>query len=81
MLPVIYRTWKDHGDVMALFPTIPESNYCVMSYQHVGQHGGADYTGCIAMTRPATEEEYTPLHQELISIGYDDLKIYKRKPN
>ena len=83
MTPVIYRIFKDGGDVVALFPTIDadvNGRYC-QSYQHVGQHGGADYTGCIVMSRPAKADEYRDLHNELVQIGYDDLKIYRRKPN
>lgn len=80
--PVVYRVFKDGGDVIALFPTIQgdvSGRYCE-SYQHVGQHGNADYTGCVAASRRASLDEHADLHNELIQIGYDDLKVYKRKP-
>lgn len=75
---VIFRKFKKEGDVIALFPNIPADHKgnC-MSYQHVGQHGAADYRGCIKSTVPATPEEYNGLEKELRNIGYD-LVIRKR---
>ena len=76
--PVIFRKFKE-GDLIALFPTIPadmDMGHC-QSYQHVGQHGAADL-GIIYETKPAPLYEYTGLLLELISIGYDDLKVYQR---
>ena len=71
--PVLIRVWKgDPDDVFALFPTDPADNYghfCTC-YQHVGQHGSADYGHCIASSRPATKAEARPLLQELRRIGY-----------
>ena len=82
MTPVIFRKHKEKGgDVYALFPTIAsdvDGLYCA-SYQHVGQHGGANYTLCIDNSRPATPAEYAELQDELVSIGYDDLRVFKRK--
>lgn len=78
MTPVIYRYWK--GEVIALFPTIPGNNdaqHC-QSYQRIGQHGAAHYKGIIADSRPATLSERAKLHLELVRIGYDDLKVFKR---
>jgi hypothetical protein len=73
-VPVVFRIWpaKQGGDVIALFPTLPGDNKVgsVSSYQHVGQHGPADYTHVIAATRPATPEEYAPLARELAQVGY-----------
>ena len=77
---VVFRRWKN-GDVIALFPDISADNlnrYCE-SYEHVGQHSGADYKGVIKQTTPATENEYSSLLAELRRIGYDNLKIVKRK--
>ena len=68
--PVVYRVFKDQGDVIALFPDMPEYRGMVLSYQHVGQHGLADYRGVIAATRPATAAEIAPLARELAQIGY-----------
>ena len=41
--PVIFRVWPE-GDVIAIFPELAYSRdgHLCMSYQHVGQHGGAD---------------------------------------
>jgi len=75
---VIFRVFKDGGDVLALFPEIDEGNGLVSSYQHIGQHSGADYTGCIQITRPATPAEYSALKRELESLGYN-LKVSVRK--
>jgi len=71
---VVFRYWykpKDNPGVIALFPEIDEGNYYCSSYQHVGQHGDADYQGVIAATRPASESEYRDLKQELESLGYN----------
>jgi hypothetical protein len=69
---VVFRVFKDDNSVLALFPE--ESQYpngeCD-SYQHVGQHGAADYKHCIAVTRPAKLSEYAPLKKELELLGYD----------
>jgi hypothetical protein len=79
---VMFRRWpKSQGaGIIALFPDIPSDlagRFC-LSYEHVGQHGGADYQGVIGSTRPAASFEYEPLRQELVSIGYD-LKIRSRR--
>jgi len=78
-LVVIRVSKNDPSDVFALFPTIPSDihgRYCT-SYQHIGQHGGADYHGCIASSRPATAEEAAPLLAELRTIGYNP-KVLRR---
>jgi hypothetical protein len=67
---VVFRFWRESYDVIALFPDIPETGGACMSYEHVGQHGGADYSHVVAQSRPATPEEYAPLKRELESIGY-----------
>jgi hypothetical protein len=57
---------------LALFPEIPadiHGHHC-QSYQHVGQHGGADFSLCIGKTNPASPGEYADLKEELESIGY-----------
>ena len=76
---VIFKKFKN-GEVIALFPEEPnsihESNTC-MSYQHVGQHGGASITLCHELS-PAKPEEYEALHKELIAVGYTSLKVVKR---
>ena len=72
----VFRTFKDSGETIALFPDIPHTCYpgACMSYMHVGQHGAA------AMppdgTRPATDDEADALTDELERIGY---VIHRRK--
>jgi hypothetical protein len=77
---VIYRTWKNENkSVIALFPEIPtDSNgtYC-SSYEHIGQHGAAEYYGVIEQTIPSKPKEYKALHNELKTIGYN-LIVKKR---
>ena len=75
---VVFRKFKQGGDTLALFPEIEHNYFLCSSYQHIGQHGGADYQGCIAISTPATPEEYAPLQSELQSIGYN-LKIMQRR--
>jgi hypothetical protein len=76
---VIFRRWRDSGDMIALFPEIPADNhgwYC-LSYEHVGQHGAADFYGVVQATSPATLKEAAALAEELTGIGYK-LKPIKR---
>lgn len=78
---VVFRKWpkSEGGDVLALFPYEIEDNVgnC-LSYQHIGQHGAANYGACIARTKPAKPEEYAQLKAELEQIGYV-LTIRKRR--
>jgi hypothetical protein len=69
---VIFRRWKDTGDLIALFPELPADYHArfVDSYMHVGQHGGADYHGVIQATTAATAEDAADLRRELERIGY-----------
>jgi hypothetical protein len=69
---VVFRKWKDSGDIFALFPELPSDalGYHCDSYEHIGQHGRADYHGCIKNSTPAQPEEYQQLLQELTRIGY-----------
>ena len=79
---VVFRKFKDHGDLVALFPNeiVDDFGNC-NSYQHVGQHGAAAYNGVVYKTVAATPEEYAPLKQELESIGYLlDVKKRYRTP-
>ena len=61
---------KDKDDVFALFPDIPGSPGFCACFQHVGQHGSADYKGCMKDSRPATPAEYKDLAAELRGRGY-----------
>jgi len=83
---VIFRRWKT-GDkeVIAMFPDIDEShsNYAgelVSSYEHIGQHGAADYWQMLNKTIPAklTDPDVIELKAELEQIGYN-LEVRKRR--
>ncbi len=76
---VVFRRWRDSGDIIALFPEVPSDihGYFCEAYEHVGQHGGADYHGVVQATRPATDVEAAPLAEALTRIGYR-LKPIKR---
>lgn len=39
---------------------------------------GTDYHGVIRKTKPATENQYQPLLNELKSIGYDNLEVRQK---
>ena len=69
---VVFRRWRDSGDVVALFPELPADLYgdhCD-AYEHCGQHGGADYHGVIQQTKPCSTEQSADLAAELRTIGY-----------
>ncbi len=76
---MIFRKWRS-GDreIFALFPEIDEGRGLCRSYQHIGQHSGADYVGCIYRSRAALPGEYAPLLKELQERGYDNLVIKQR---
>jgi hypothetical protein len=75
---VVFRVFKDHGDVVALFPELVlYTDGSCESYQHIGQHGAADYTHCIRISRAAPPKEYAALQAELNNIGYN-LKIRQK---
>lgn len=79
---VVFRRWRDGGGVIALFPELPadiHGRYCD-SYEHVGQHGGADYHGVVRHTAPATPEESAALAAELARIGYRLVPIRRASP-
>lgn len=65
---VVFRMFD--GEVIALFPEQDEGRGLVNSYEHIGQHGGADYSGVISRSRKAIPKEYADLKKELTSIGY-----------
>ena len=77
---VIFRAWRGaQGGVIALFPEIPADNYghLMQSYEHIGQHGGAD---CIGITRPVGRHDADAVKEltaELEAIGYS-LTVCKR---
>lgn len=76
---VIFRRWRDTGGIIALFPELPadyQGQFCD-AYEHVGQHGGADYHGVLQATRAVSIDEARDLITELTRIGYR-LKPIKR---
>jgi hypothetical protein len=76
---VIFRKWSD-GTITALFPEIPNDHqgWSCVSYEHMGQHGGANCSRVMSATREASPEEYKHLLRELGQIGYTRLRIVKR---
>jgi len=79
---VVLRTWED-GSVIALWPAVPanQSGTFCQSYEHIGQHGAADYNHVIAHTKPHFQElagKY--LWDELIEIGYNPILIQRATP-
>lgn len=77
---VIFRMWMSSGsEPLALFPCENTVDGMVSSYVRVGQHGSANYEGCMTRTRRATAAEYAPLKLELEGLGYV-LDIRQRRP-
>jgi hypothetical protein len=74
---VIFRKWPN-GNIIALFPELPGTNspFTCLSYEHYGQHGAASTD--LPNTVLAKPREYEELRRELVSIGYDDLKVCTR---
>lgn len=65
---VYFRVFDD-GDVIALWREPYDSNGLISSYQHVGQHSGAD-AELIDSLRKATPDEKAALFSELERVGY-----------
>lgn len=78
---VVFRWWNVSKDVIALFPYIRHdgNGYVCESYEHVGQHGGADYGYIIRTSRPATPEEYADLKAELENYYGYNLRVMQRR--
>jgi hypothetical protein len=69
---VVFRRWRATGDVIALFPELPADlggDHCD-SYEHVGQHGGADYHSVVQHTTPCSPDDAADLAAELRTVGY-----------
>ena len=84
---VIFRAFRDGGDVIAFFPDIEAEPGCCLSYMHTGQHGAANYHALTAgphpsrtPTRQAMPHEWADLAAELGSIGYL-LKVCRKWPS
>lgn len=70
---VIFRKWRDTGDIIALFPQDPgdASPYTCSSFMHVGQHSSADPAYLIReRTVAAKPAEYRELAHELRAAPY-----------
>jgi hypothetical protein len=77
---VIFRKYKEGGDILALFPELPGTTdpATCLCYEHVGQHGAGNYYHCIDnLTVSAKPEEYADLKAELENIGYR-LQVMKK---
>lgn len=76
---VVFRVFKDYGDVIALFPYESwNGRGHISSYQRIGQHGAADYNSVLDISRPAKPSEYKSLKRELEGLGYV-LTVRKRR--
>ena len=80
VVKVIFRKEGKEGSIIAVFPEDIEGPGLYGCYAHVGQHSSTHYSYYLS-TKKATEEEYTPLLNELKNYpGYKDctFKIYKK---
>jgi hypothetical protein len=76
---VVFRRWKDTGDIIALFPEIPADllgHYC-LSYEHICQHGAANFERVMRHSKDVSPVESAGLARELALLGYD-LKPIRR---
>ena len=74
---VIFKKFPD-GEVVACLLDVPANRYCVVTYQHVGQHSEGDISTTASFS-PANVGEYGSLQEELESMGYV-LEIRKKFP-
>lgn len=74
---VIFRKFKQGGDIIALFPHVPGTNnpLTMRCYPHLGQHGSIEERAVPGLTVTATPSEYKDLLAELQRVGYDNLDI------
>lgn len=83
----IFRRWRSgHKEVIALFPEEPHdpNGFLCTSYGKPGQHGGANYAGCIALTRSASldEPDVAALKRELEGAPFNyRLEVRKKAPS
>lgn len=61
---VVFRVWQNGyvaNEVIVLWPAVdagwPRGRFC-QAYEHIGQHGAADYRGVVQQSRPAKPTEY-----------------------
>ena len=73
-MKVTFRKFP-RGEVIAIFPDeVADSNFNLLSYQHVGQHGACSPL-LLDELEVCTAVEIAPLLQELIEIGYEGLEV------
>ena len=76
-MEIIFKKDKETNEVVAFMPydfqTWQGEFTC---YAHVGQHSNTCYNYYLSC-KPATEEEYKPLLEELQQIGYN-VEVIKR---
>jgi len=67
------------GTIFAIFPhDVVDYHGHVTTYQHVGQHCSGDYHHMMNTSKPAKEEEYKDLYNELKGSGYN-IKVTCRR--
>ena len=82
-MATLVRFLKKDGEVYAFFPQLNFNkrfygNSTKTSYAHIGQHSSCSIEYA-KESQNATQAEYESLLYELISIGYNDLKIISTK--
>lgn len=75
-IDVVFRKWPD-GTIDALMPYESEVDYKVTCYSRIGQHCQADYDYVVSKTKLASEDEYRPLLNELLSLDYE-VRVIKK---
>lgn len=77
---VVFRCFRDTGDVIALFPEISAdlSGNC-SSFMHHGQHGAACYHKVMQNTKSASQDQYRDLKKELESHPYNYNLVVRKK--
>ena len=77
---VVFRKWKDSGEVIALFPGVQADHegQC-LAYTLRAHHVGVRYHDCLTRTVPATPADYAGLHAALRDRGHA-LIVRRRKP-
>ena len=77
MRQVVFRRYPD-GSIIALFPfepSEPTGKFC-LCYEHMGQHGSADYEGVLLDTEAVRPNDVSALVEELDHIGYKYFKAH-----
>ncbi|MFA5571615.1 MAG: hypothetical protein WDA42_00790 [Candidatus Bathyarchaeia archaeon] len=84
---VAFAKWADSGDVIAILPQEPTSEFdasLCYSYEHVGQSGSLRDTVYAQEMLPAAKNEYADLLNEMYKLGYlipDETEIVPATPD